>query len=60
MTDPCHSEHEPVDVDHLLKLAKTRDDLAELVRMLHRRNLQLQQVRDNLAHQLHTARQETR
>ena len=45
-------------VEQMLRTAKTKDDLQDLVRMLDRRNVQLQRVRDRLATQLATAQQE--
>lgn len=47
MTDPDEQR-----VDQMLRTAKTKDDLQGLVRMLDRRNVQLQRVRDQLAAQL--------
>lgn len=38
--------------DHMIALDKTKADLQELVRSLHRRNLTLQKIRDRYAHQI--------
>lgn len=54
--NPCEACERPGDVGHLLNLARTKQDLQDLVGMLHRRNLRLQDVRDDLAHQLAQAR----
>lgn len=42
----------------MLRTAKTKADLEDLVRMLDHRNITLQRVRDSLARQLQQARQE--
>ncbi|GGG70328.1 hypothetical protein GCM10011374_38570 [Kocuria dechangensis] len=43
-------------VEMMLRTAKTRADLQDLVRSLDARNMQLQKVRDDLATQLMQAR----
>ncbi|WP_176337797.1 hypothetical protein [Kocuria salina] len=52
------TDHDERRVEQMLRTAKTKADLEDLVRMLDRRNVQLQRVRDRLAHLLHQARQE--
>lgn len=56
---PCTCTPEPADrerVDHMLKLAKTKAELQDLVRALDARNMRLQKVRDQLGVALAQAR----
>lgn len=47
-------------VEEMLKTAKTKADLQQLVRSLDARNMQLQRVRDDLARELNALRNTTR
>lgn len=49
---PCGADDDPGPLETLLKLAKTKAELQDVVRMLHHRNQTLQRVRDNLGIQL--------
>ena len=58
-TQDCICTPDPADrerVDHMLKLAKTKAELQDLVRSLDARNMRLQRVRDQLGIQLAQAR----
>lgn len=50
------SDHDTERVELMLKTAKTRTELQDLVRALDARNMRLQNVRDDLAIQLAQAR----
>lgn len=52
------TDHDQQRVEQMLRTAKTKADLEDLVRMLDARNVQLQRVRDRLADLLYQARQE--
>lgn len=59
---PCTCIPDPGDrerVDHMLKLAKTKAELQDLVRALDARNVRLQRVRDQLGVALAQARLNT-
>ncbi|WP_016997946.1 hypothetical protein [Kocuria atrinae] len=58
MTDP--GEFHANRVEEMLKTAKTKADLQQLVRSLDARNMQLQRVRDDLARELNALRNTTR
>lgn len=47
-------------VEQMLKTAKTKADLEQLVRSLDARNMQLQRIRDDLARELNALRNTTR
>lgn len=51
-----HKEDTLEPLETLLRLAKTKADMAEVIGMLYRRNQKLQQVRDDLGTQLAQAR----
>lgn len=53
------TDHDQQRVEQMLRTAKTKADLEDLVRMLDARNVQLQRVRDRLAQQIAQARKET-
>lgn len=60
--NPCTCTPDPADgerVDHMLKLAKTKAELQDLVRALDARNMRLQRVRDQLGIALAQARLST-
>jgi hypothetical protein len=56
---PCQDPQDRERVEHMLKLAKTKADLQDLVRALDARNMRLQAVRDQLGIQLAHTRQTT-
>lgn len=53
---PCQDPADRERVEQMIKLARTKADLVDLVRMLDNRNVALQRVRDRLGVQLAQAR----